>query len=263
MTNIDLIAWLAVASMVTIGPILVSCVLFRWRVRIAARPILESTREEHVLPFLRSFLAHVAPALVAQGFTPAASVYAARFGTTLRWTQVLFLHRAAGDRASVLCIQEGRFCSVELIFAAEFSGGSTVTTPNRAAALEDIDVHRLYEDHRKRVAETSVPGATRVLPAPGEEHSWLSGKAAAVAASIADRHGFRRDHTGDSYVLKWTTALRLAWRYSLICRVWYGLTRRPAPRSLILGAVAPATTRGRRGFDVRVAPPTVAGGGGE
>src|SRR5882762_5452550 len=93
---------------------------------ISAQPRLIETQADHVPAELANVLGAVVPALEGLGFLIAANLHAPEFAPHLTWTQVLFIHRDRGDRASVLYLRHtgayaGRGGGPTLAFATEFS----------------------------------------------------------------------------------------------------------------------------------------------
>jgi hypothetical protein len=191
--------------------------IYRGRLKIAVHPALEPTRDEHRQPALREFLGRAAPIFAAEGFSPAQSVHAPRFATFERWTQILFIDRSSGTRASILCMQEDRIYRVTLAFATEFSDGQRIVTASGNVQAVTIDIAQQCRLHRKKIVEAGA-GRIGIAPECGDETAWLSAKAALVAKGIATRNGFHPDPAREWYVPDYGAALRIAWRKSRVHR---------------------------------------------
>src|SRR4051794_31599162 len=100
---------LVTAFVCVISAVAVMMVAFALRIRAAssipAQPLLMPTAAAQIPPDVAEFLAAVVPALHELGFVAAASVHAPQMLVTVTWTQVLFLRRDRGDRASVLLLR--------------------------------------------------------------------------------------------------------------------------------------------------------------
>src|SRR5438093_10745923 len=131
-----ILALVLVAAAVGVHWVRIACRL-RQRFRIPAAPTMTDTQAEHVPPELAAFVARVAPELERAGFTAAASVHAPELAHSFAWTQVLFLNRPRGDRASIMCLRrsslaeaaESRGPTITLAFATELPDGRSVRTP--------------------------------------------------------------------------------------------------------------------------------------
>jgi hypothetical protein len=184
---------------------------YRRRVRISVSPTILPTTESDVPPAIRAMVARAVPALTALQFRAVANVHAPRFGTTMRWTQVLFIRRDAGDRVSVISLQIGKVLLPSVIFATEFADGHIVRTPYEGP-LEAMDLDALYRQHQSAVGLASASHAGRLLPPPGDEVPWLCERANLVAASVARRVGFELDPTGQWYIPPWSLARKHVWQ---------------------------------------------------
>ena len=204
---------------------------------IAVCPELRRPAAEDLSPAVGALLAAAAKPLSEAGFAPAESAHAPRFSAHASWTQVLFLNRRTGERASVIGLHEAGIGYANLVLATEFAGGETVTTSlcdewaavapqaDVAACLPAVDVAGLCDRHRTEVTRVrserpAVEGrAEPVLPPPGGEFEWLQQRASRVAEDIAGSLGYRRDRTpaaiGAVYRLSWPIALRAAPKYPL------------------------------------------------
>lgn len=213
------IALAAVLTGLLLALLVIGPMEYRRRVRISVNPAILPTTDGDVPPAIRAMVARAVAALTALQFSAVANVHAPRFGTTMRWTQVLFLRREAGDRASVMCLQEGKVLFPNVVFATEFSDGHVVRTPYQGP-LEAMDVEALYRQHRSAVEQASASHVGRVLPPPGDEVPWLCGRANLVAAGVARRVGFELDGSGEWYIPPWSIARK---------RVWHQWRRRFTP----------------------------------
>ena len=221
------------------GSLIVLLLGFIWKVAtvrkvswIAARPQLEPASVDRMPEGIRQTVAQVAPSLAVLGFRIVENVQAPRFSTYTLWSQVLFLNRETGERASVIGMKEFQSEAVSFAFATEFSSGARIVTEwtnnvlaKKAVAnppLADpnpLEVPGLYARHRERVAEAiarrPAMAATSeilrgVLPGHGEELDWRRARAGLVAANTAGKLGYRIDANGDYFRPSRARAVRLA-----------------------------------------------------
>lgn len=228
--SILIVAAIAVCLLATVGVMLAFHTL---RVRagfaIPARPQLVPTAAEQIPPDLAGFLAQVVPALHEFGFETVASVHAPQMLATVTWTQVLFIRRDRGDRASVMLLRATTIATSalaaappELVFATELPDGRSVKTsthqhqqqqppPPPPPHLHDRVV-TLYAQHRADVEQTLGSGAVGAIPQPGEEVPWLQARAGVIAAALAEHNAFVPAADGASFRPPWALALRAAWQ---------------------------------------------------
>jgi hypothetical protein len=186
--------------------------------RIQQRPILVETREDQVPPELAAVLAAGAPALRKLGFEPVASVHAPSFGSALTWTQVLFIRKDSGDRASVLMVgRTPKFAHLGplrplFIFATESPDGRTVKTPVEDSGLLETKVIEMFEKHRRDVVATFGSELRGVVPSAEAARPWLQDRAEMMAAQIAKKESFKLDRTAKLYRPSWSLAARTAWK---------------------------------------------------
>jgi hypothetical protein len=239
---------------VVIGFLILFFSLHRWlllpvrlrrAIRIAVRPVVGPMGEEDLQPAMRTFLGRAAPLLVTEGFKPCASVHAPRFGTTMKWTQALFIEPDTGHRASIICFQEDRIYWIRLIFATEHANGAKVLTPSTTLDSSQIDVRGQLQRHREKVQEQCWPDGAKILPSPGDELNWLGSRAAMVAAGMARTAGFAPEPVGEWYVLTWRRAVEIA-----IKRWQHRRGRRPARQSPPGFAPILSAGKGMPGSDV-------------
>jgi hypothetical protein len=191
----------------------------RW---IATHPVLTNPSPADLPPGIRSLLERVAGPLTRAGFVAAESAHAPLFASSATWTQVLFLNRTTGERASVLGFHERGVDAVDLIFATDWPGRPPVLTSgvqsaaaagrqNPRALLDAVDVPALLSRHRERTRaaapDVSAPGS---VPQPGTELAWLAWRAVIVAEEVARRAGFVGHRRRGRYRLPWRTAVRIA-----------------------------------------------------
>ena len=217
---------------------------------IPAHPLLVPTSAEQIPPDLAEFLARVVPALHALAFETVASVHAPQIMATATWTQVLFIRRDRGDRASVMLLRPFALATPSgfvpappvLVFATELPDGRSVKTstpPATAPPTGVTDVPALYDMHRADVDKTLGPDARGDVPAAGEEIFWLQARAGLIAEALAEACRFIPARDAPVYRPPWPLALRVAWR-----AVWSY-----TPRARIVGfdvsppAPAPAPVR--------------------
>ena len=218
------------------GAIGVTLLIYTLRMRnllaIPAQPILVPTAAEQIPADMADFLAQVVPALHELGFVAAASVHAPQMLASIAWTQVLFLRRDRGDRASILLLRsrmdpgEAKTrIAPALIFATELGDGRSVKTATQDASATPSPLHdrvaTLYAQHRADVASQLGDDAVGIAPEPGEEIPWLQARAGAIAGALAEKGGFLRAADGTSYRPPWPLAIRAAWR-----TIWSRGTRR-------------------------------------
>src|SRR5438094_383647 len=109
-------------------------------------------------------------------------MHAPELASMLTWTQVLFIHRERGDRASVMYLRPtsvgwaGR-SHPTLAFATEWSDGRSVKTnlkqPSETAVMELYECH-CCDVEAQRGPATEMRG---IVPEPGGEAQWLSERA--------------------------------------------------------------------------------------
>lgn len=246
---------LILAAVAGCWPLVAAAAAIRRAEWVAVRPELVPTTADQLSPAAANVLAWSARPLAEEGFEPAASVHAPRFGSSFRWTQVLFVRRDEGTRASILAIAHTTGERAALFFATEFADGHNVRTEERdlpdwpmaspdGPAAAAGRVAAVLALHRQRVERAMAnrrraglpPDPGRVVPAAGREGAWLADRAAGMAADVAGELGYWQ--AGAFYRPSWPAALGAAaprvWPFRLVCR-------RPA-------AVVPAAAE--RGFDV-------------
>jgi hypothetical protein len=199
--------------------------------RIPQSPRLEPTRAEHIPAELAALLQSVVPQLERLGFAPAASVHAPDMAPLVTWTQVLFIHRQRGDRASLMWLRRAlperkHIRQPELAFATELPDGRSVKTGTRAPLADDA-LDDLYRHHRAEVKSQLGSDVRGVVPDAGTETAWLAERAAAIAAEIARASHFgpaRRGYFRPSF----RSNLKVVWQ-----AVW--AKREPKPGFEVLG----------------------------
>ncbi len=219
-----LLLTIAICLIATIGVMLLFHTLrIRALFAIPAQPLLVPTAAEQVPPDMTEFLAQVVPALHELGFVAAASVHAPQMLATIAWTQVLFLRRDRGDRASVMLLRPPNANAAAiaavppaLIFATELPDGRSVKTATQDASATPTPLHdrvaTLYAQHRADVAKELGADAVGIAPAPGEEIPWLQARAGVIATAMAEMNGFHPAADGASFRPPWPVAVRAAWR---------------------------------------------------
>lgn len=206
---LDLTAMTAIAAIVLAFPLWLKVLEFRRRF-IRVQPSLR-TSLDHDIPGPEAWLiAQIAPLLKELGFEIAANGHCPDIDFYFAWTQVLFLNRAVGDRASLIVKRNGASAWATIAFATEAPGESQVTTglhyrlKGWAAPKPDNpppDVKSLYAKHRQAVAERALSSDQRVLPEIGYEHQWLHERAAKIAKSAAEKQ--RMVQIGEFYRFSW------------------------------------------------------------
>jgi len=211
--------WLDVAA-TTAGPVICGALLvwisktleFRRRF-IRVRPSLRTSFDQDIPGPEAWLIAQMAPALKELGFEIAANGHCPDIDFYFAWTQVLFLNRAVGDRASLIVKRNGGSAWATIAFATEASGESQVTTDLHyrlkgwAAPKPDNpphDVKAIYAKHRQAVAKRSFSSDQRVLPEIGHEHKWLHERAAKLAKNAAEKQ--RMVQIGEFYRLSWRSS---------------------------------------------------------
>jgi hypothetical protein len=207
------------------GAISVMLVLHTLRIRAAyaipAMPLLVPTVGEQIPPDLADFLAQVVPALHELGFVAVASVHAPQLLVTVAWTQVLFLRRDRGDRASVMLLRPRLADATAiaalrpaLFFATELEDGRSVKTATQDASSTPTPLHdrvaTLYAQHRADVGKQLGDDAVGIAPAAGDEIVWLQARAGAVASTLAEQNGFIP--LGSAFYPPWGVAIRAGWK---------------------------------------------------
>jgi hypothetical protein len=197
---------------------------------IPARPLLVPTTTEQIPPDLAAFLAQVVPALNDLSFVAVASVHAPQMLASISWTQVLFLRRDRGDRASVMLLRAKSSTLAAtpptLAFATELTDGRSVKTGMRQPASGSPNLHdgvaALYRKHRTDVDRQLGGDAIGLMPELGDEIAWLQARAGAIASVLAKDVGFIETADGQLFRPPWRWAMRAAWK-----ELW---TRRPRAR---------------------------------
>lgn len=183
---------------------------------IRIQPSLRTSFDQDIPGPERWLLAHMAPALKELGFEIAANGHCPEIELGGAWTQVLFLNRVVGDRASLIVKRTGPSATATIAFATEAPGEPQVATglhyrlTGRGIMPADHpppDVNALYSKHRQAVAERAFSGDGRVLPEIGKEHEWLHERAAKVARHFAEQHGMVQ--MGEFYRVPWRSC---AWQ---------------------------------------------------
>jgi hypothetical protein len=196
---------------------------------IAAQPKVHTTLVDELPPAIRHQMIELAHPLAAAGFDQVSVVHAAEFSSFGSWSQVLFVNRTEGDRVSILGLVDGEGESFfDVIAATEFRSGRTVLTraseigalpSSKATSPQFIDLSQLLALHRSRspenhaadaVGRTSGEDDTRVLPATGEELTWLQQRAVIVAGDTAQKLRYRLDRAGQCYRPTWWQAYCMA-----------------------------------------------------
>jgi hypothetical protein len=196
---------------------------------IAARPQLEPASIDRMPEGIRETVAQVTLPLAGIGFVVAENVQAPRFSTYALWSQVLFVNRATGERASVIGVKELKLDNVTFAFAMDLSDGPKIVTswtrrvspPTPAVDQFATDTNRpdvlsLYARHREAVAQAIAARSTGASqgagahPKEGDELQWLRDRAALVAAETARKKRFKLDASGDYFRPTWARAARLA-----------------------------------------------------
>ncbi|HEX5241775.1 MAG TPA: hypothetical protein VFW23_00830 [Tepidisphaeraceae bacterium] len=213
------LAWLIPIAMVAGAAICVA--LLAWlnktvelrRQVICIHPSLRSSFDEDIPGPEAWLIAQLAPALKELGFEVAANGHCPDFDSRGAWTQVLFLNRAVGDRASLIVKRAGAIGGANIAFATEVPGESQVTTAlhyklsGHGSPRPDNpppDVKALYLKHRQAVAQRAFSSDQRVLPEIGKEHEWLHERAAKVAKAAAEQ--FRMIEIGEFYRHSWRSS---------------------------------------------------------
>jgi hypothetical protein len=229
--GIFLTAALCIASAIAVM-FAIYAVRIRTASSIPAQPLLVPTAAEQIPPDMAEFLAEVVPALHELGFVAAASVHAPQLLAMVAWTQVLFLRRDRGDRASVLLLRpktatERSIAATPpaLIFATELSDGRSVKTvtreplpasgasssPSPPLSLHDR-VTTLYARHRADVEQQLGHDVIGLAPEIGEEIPWLQARAGAVAGNLAEHCGYVAAADRSAYRPPWRVVIRVAWK---------------------------------------------------
>lgn len=198
----------------------------RKRAWIATRPRLIELADEQLPGAVGRMLAEVAEPLAVAGFVRAGTVHAPEFSEYADWTQMLFVNRASGERASITGHRELGNDYFDLFIATETSRECTVITAatevgdgGAEAAGLPFDVPAVLSRHRDKVTalmrqqqvDDRPPAAPiGLLPAAGAEIAWLQERAERAARGIADSLGYRLDAGGEAYRLTWRVALHAA-----------------------------------------------------
>ena len=192
-----------------------TAVILRRTIVIPVKPTLVETHEDQMPSEMKQTLAQVVPALQRLGFTIAANMHAPELARLVTWTQVLFIHRERGDRASVMHLRainprmEGGHRPPSLGFATEAPDGRSVKTS--LVDPVEVSVESLYQRHRCDVDAKLGPTVRGVVPEPGKEAQWLTERAGTIAQSIARQSFFALDRDGLHYRPTWRRALRMGW----------------------------------------------------
>jgi hypothetical protein len=212
----DWLVSLAYIAEVAMGVVLVTWLKktleFRRRF-IRVQPSLRSSFDQDIPGPEAWVIAQMVPALKELGFEVAANGHCPDIDYYFAWTQILFLNRAIGDRASLVVKRAGAKAIAMIAFATEAPGESQVTTAlhyrlTGVAApkpgTQPPDVKALYLKHRQAVTERALSSDQRVLPDIGCEHQWLHGRAAKVAKNAAEKQ--RMVQIGEFYRLSWRSS---------------------------------------------------------
>jgi|GEM_PF-6669265 len=180
---------------------------------IRVQPSLRTSFDQDIPGPEAWLIAQMVPALKELGFEIAANGHCPDIAIDGAWTQVLFLNRVVGDRASLIVRRTGFKGVATIAFATEAPGERQVTTPlyyrlsGRGAPKPDNpppDVKALYLKHREAVTKRSFSSDQRVLPEIGHEHQWLHERAANVVRAEAEK--FRLVQIGECYRLPWRSS---------------------------------------------------------
>lgn len=157
---LDLTATTASTAIILAFPIWLKALEFRRRF-IRVQPSLRTSFDQDI-PGPESWLiAQMVPALKELGFEIGANGHCPEIELGAAWTQVLFLNRAVGDRASLIVKRTGPSAIATIAFATEAPGETQVTTSvshrifGYNAPLPDTPapaVNALYLKHRQAVA---------------------------------------------------------------------------------------------------------------
>jgi hypothetical protein len=213
--------------------LLLLMIRIRQRSWIAVTPRLERTGTENLSVGMRMFLEQLARPVRDAGFEPTESVHAPGFSGFGGWTQVLYVNRETGERASFLDMPtpNGPRCT-NLVLASELPARDPITTGFEAGPLT-IDANltsqwpELLARHRAAVlafvAAVAENGGSEglpkgIVPAPEEALTWLQERAARVAEADAMSLGYRKNRQGDRYYATWLMCFEAAIREPLIRR---------------------------------------------
>lgn len=165
---------------------------------IRVQPSLRAPFDQDIPGPESLLIAQMVPALKELGFEIAANGHCPEIELGAAWTQVLFLNRAVGDRASLIVKRTSPSAIATIAFATEAPRETQVTSSfshqiyGYNAPSPDTPppaVKALYVKHRQAVVERAFLTEQRVLPEVGKEHQWLHERAALVAKTSAEKHG--------------------------------------------------------------------------
>jgi hypothetical protein len=201
--------------------LLVEVPAVRRREWVNPNPPIVPLTDEAASPLIRILASQFGPLLIAEGFERVAGVHAPEFSGAGGWTQILYLNRKTGERASIMQLALSVENNANLFIASEFDASVTVLTglPERTVFVDD-DLSDLFPDliarHRRRVREVMCrdpldPVPRGKLPEAGREFEWLTTRMRPVAEETT-RLKYRFHAERGLFVLPWGEVIRLAFR---------------------------------------------------
>jgi hypothetical protein len=196
--------------------------VIRRRKWVAPTPDVIPVTDDVLSPIMRILTTQLAPRLTDAGFQRVAGLHAPGFSGSGAWTQILYLNRESGERASFMQSATQGDNTANLFMATELESLNTVVTglpPGPVMHGEDVSglLPDLLVRHRQRVAEAvgrdSIgPPPRGLLPEPGREFEWLTQRVEVAARVAAEASNYRFDPRRGVFALSWPAVLRLAFR---------------------------------------------------
>lgn len=189
---------------------------------VAPTPRVVPVTDDMLSPIMRILTTQLGPRLADAGFQRVAGLHAAGFCGSGAWTQILYLNRETGERASFMQSARDGDNTANLVMVTELESVNTVITGlPPGPVMEGEDVSGLFPEllvrHRQRLGEaighdSIEPPPRGLLPEPGREFEWLTQRVELAARSAANDSNYRFDPRRGVFMLSWPAVLRLAFR---------------------------------------------------
>jgi hypothetical protein len=197
--------------------------VIRRREWVAPTPHVVPVTDDMLSPIMRILITQLGPRLADVGFQRVGALHAAGFSGSGAWTQILYVNRETGERASFMQSARDGDNTANLVMATELESVNTVITglpPGPVMVGEDVSglFPELLVRHRQRLAEavghddSMGPRPRGLLPEPGREFEWLTQRVELAARGAANASNYRFDPRRGVFTLSWPAVLRLAFR---------------------------------------------------